>query len=77
METATPLDAELKAFERHRQEWSRTNRGKFKVIKGETILDEFFDEYADAFRAGLARFGVGSSFLVKQIWKTQPIYFIA
>jgi hypothetical protein len=77
METATPLDIELKVFEEHRQEWSRTNRGKFKVIQGETILDEFFDEYADAFRAGLERFGVSGIFLVKQIWGTEPVYFVA
>jgi hypothetical protein len=77
METATPLDTELRIFEEHRPEWSQTNRGKYKVIHGETILDEFFDEYADAFKAGLAAFGAGRSFLVKQIWKKEPIYFIA
>ncbi|MGA7652663.1 MAG: hypothetical protein WBW68_09415 [Terracidiphilus sp.] len=77
MEMATPLDTELNLFEEHRQEWSLTNRGKFKVIKGETILDEFFDEYADAFRAGLARFGTGRTFLVKQVWRTEPVYFIS
>lgn len=77
METATPLESELRVFEEHRKEWSQKNRGKFKVIQGETILDEFFEEYADAFRAGLQRFGVGRSFLVKQIWGTEPVYFVA
>jgi len=77
METATPLDIELTVFEEHRQEWSRKNLGKFKVIRGDTILEEFFDEYAVAFRAGLAAFGPHKIFLVKQIWKTEPVYFIA
>lgn len=75
METATPLDTELKVFEANRKKWSREYRGKFVVIKDETVAG-FFDEYADAFRAGLARFGGGRTFLVKQIWKTEPVYFI-
>ncbi len=77
METATPLEAELRVFEANRKQWSREHRGKFVVIQEETVMPGFFDEYADAFRAGLARFGVGRSFLVKQIWKTEPVYFIA
>jgi hypothetical protein len=77
METATPLDTELKVFEEHRQEWAQANLGKFKVIHGDTVLEDFFDEYADAFRAGLAAFGTGRNFLVKQIWRTEPVYFIA
>ena len=76
METATPLETELRVFEDHRDEWSRTRREKFAVIQDETVLG-FFDEYADAFRAGLERFGVGRSFLVKQILQTEPVYFIA
>jgi hypothetical protein len=77
MELATPLEMELKVFEEHRDEWSRAHPGKFVVIQGSTVLDGFFDEYADAFRTGLERFGVGRSFLVKQIWRTEPVYFVA
>jgi hypothetical protein len=77
METATPLKTELRVFEHNREHWVREHPGKFVVIQGETILGDFFDEYADAFRAGLARFGVGRTFLVKQIWRTEPVYFIA
>ena len=75
MDTATPLESELKVFEANRQEWSREHRGKFVVIKDETVAG-FFDEYAEAFRVGLAKFGVGRTFLVKQIWITEPVYFI-
>jgi hypothetical protein len=76
MVSATPLETELRVFEQHREEWSRSHRGRFAVIQDETVLG-FFDEYADAFQAGLARFGVGRDFLVKQIWKTEPVYFVA
>ena len=76
MDTATPLEAELKVFEAHRAEWSQEHRGKFVAIKGQTIL-KFFDGYADAFRAGLQQFGARGSFLVKQIWGSEPVYFVA
>lgn len=77
MATENLLETELKVFEEHREEWSRTNRGRFVVIQGERILDDFFDDYPDAFRAGLERFGVVKSFLIKQIWESEPIYFVA
>ena len=77
METAAPLDNELKVFEAHREEWSRDHRGEFVVIQDETVLPDFFNDYAAAFREGLARFGVARSFLVKQIWRTEPVYFVA
>ena len=72
---ATPLGTEQKVFESNREEWSGMYRGKFVVIQDEMVAG-FFDEYADAFRAGLAKFGLGRSFLVKQIWRTEPVYFI-
>jgi hypothetical protein len=77
MEPATPLEMELQVFERHREEWSRTHPGKYVAIQDGTVLDGFFGEYADAFRAGLERFGLSRSFLVKQIWRTEPVYFVA
>jgi len=73
----TPLETELSIFEAHRAEWSREHHGKFVVIQNGTILSAFFDEYADAFRAGLQEFGVRGTFLVKQIWGTEPVYFVA
>jgi hypothetical protein len=76
METATPLGTELRVFEANRAQWSREHPGKFVVIQDETVLPGFFDEYASGFRTGLANFGTGRSFLVKQIWSTEPVYFI-
>jgi hypothetical protein len=77
METATPLETELRVFERNRREWILRYPGKFVVIQGETALEEFFDEYEDAFRAGIRHFGADRNFLIKQIWKTEPVYFVA
>jgi hypothetical protein len=77
MRIAAPLTTELKVFEEHREEWSRTHPGKYVVIRDEAVLEGFFDTYADAFRAGLEKFGVSRNFLVKQIWITEPVYFVA
>jgi hypothetical protein len=77
METATPLEVELGVFDQHRREWSEAHLGKFVVIQGRTIIPSFFDAYEDAFLAGVHQFGTAQDFLVKQIWKTEPVYFVA
>jgi hypothetical protein len=71
------FETELQVFEQHREEWSQANLGKYVVIQGGRYLDQFFDAYEDAFRAGLREFGVSQNFLIKQIWITEPIYFVA
>jgi len=77
MAVLAPLETELKVFEEHRKEWSESHPGKFVVIRDETILNEFFDEYDAAFSAGLRAFGIRQNFLVKQIWIEEPVYFVA
>jgi len=77
MPLAAPLEAELEVFERNREEWSREHLGKYVVIQDGRVLEPFFDAYDDAFRAGLREFGVNRSFLVRQIWIKEPIYFVA
>ena len=76
MELATPLEVELRVFEDNRREWARTDPGKFVVIRDETIL-KFFDKYEDAFTAGIRQFGDDRNFLIRQVWKTEPVYFVA
>ncbi len=71
------LSSELKLFEKHRQEWSRTHPGRYVVIQGDVVVEGFYDSYAEALRSGLRRFGVARSFLVKQIWITEPVYFVS
>jgi len=77
MATTGPFSAELEVFERHRKEWSRSHRGEYVVIQDRVVAEGFFSSYAEAFRAGLQKFGVGREFLVKQVWITEPVYFVS
>jgi hypothetical protein len=77
MSASALFSTELEAFEKHRQEWSRSHPGEYVVIQGDVILEGFFGTYAEALKAGLERFGVSRSFLVKQIWLTDPVYFVS
>ena len=74
---ASPFSDELKVFQENRDEWLQSNAGKFVVIQDSTIAEGFFDTYADALRAGLKEFGANRSFLVKQVYETDPIYFVS
>ena len=74
---ASPFSDELRVFQENREEWLRANAGKFVVIQDSTVVDGFFDSYSEALRAGLQKFGVGRGFLVKQVWKTEPVYFVS
>jgi hypothetical protein len=76
MEPTNQFSRELGVFEEHRQEWSRSNPGRFVAIQGEDIAG-FFATYADALRAGLKRFGVHHEFLIKQVWQIEPVYYIS
>ena len=77
MASTNQFAVELEVFERHRQQWSQSHPGEFVVIQGEEIGPGFFQDYADALRAGLQRFGARREFLVKQIWVTEPVYCIS
>jgi hypothetical protein len=76
MEPTNQFSKELGVFEEHRQEWSRSSPGKFVAIQGEDVAG-FFGTYADALRAGLKKFGVRHEFLIKQVWQTEPVYYIS
>jgi hypothetical protein len=77
MSSAGLLSTELKVFESHRQEWARSHPGAYVVIQDKVVLEGFFDSYAEAFKAGLQKFGVRRAFLVKQVWVTEPVYFVS
>lgn len=57
------LSTELQVFEQHRKEWFSSHPGEYVAIQDDVVAD-FFVTFADAFRAGLNRFGVGRNFLV-------------
>ena len=75
--TDETFTTELELFGKHRDEWVQTYPGKFVAIQDRTVVDGFFATYADALRAGLQRFGATRSFLVKQVWVTEPVYFVS
>lgn len=71
------FSAELRVFEQHRQEWSRSHPGDYVAIQDDVVVEGFFSTYAEAFKAGLQKFGVRRGFLVKQVWITEPVYFVS
>lgn len=77
MAATSPFSAELEVFERHREEWLDLNRGKYVAIQDDIVAEGFFGTYAEAFKAGLQKFGVRRAFLVKQVWTTEPVYFVS
>jgi hypothetical protein len=77
MATTGLFSAELTVFEKHRQEWSRSHPGEYVAIQGDVIVEGFFGTYAEAFKAGLHKFGVRRGFLVKQVWITEPVYSVS
>jgi hypothetical protein len=77
MAPTDPLSVELKLFDQRRAEWSHSHPGQYVVIQDNTVLPDFFGSYADAFRAGLKRFGARRGFLVKQIWVSEPVYLVS
>jgi hypothetical protein len=68
---------ELKLFQEHREEWLRSNPGKFVAIQDSVIADGFFGTYAEAVKAGLQMFDIRRGFLVKQVWMTEPVYIVS
>lgn len=77
MAPSEPFSIELKVFEQHRKEWSRSHPGKYVAIQGNVIAEGFFNSYAEALKVGLLKFGVSRSFLVKQVWRAEPVYFVS
>ncbi len=77
MSSAGLFSKELTVFEAQRQEWSRSHLGTYVAIQDGIVAEGFFSSYAEAFKAGLRRFGVQRVFLVKQVWLTEPVYFVS
>ena len=67
---------ELEVYRRHQSEWLNVHAESFVAIQGEQV-GGFFSSYAEAFRAGLARFGAEHEFLIKQVCLTEPVYYIS
>ena len=50
---ASPFSDELRVFQEKRDEWVRSNLGKFVVIQDSTVAEGFFNSYSEALQAGL------------------------
>jgi hypothetical protein len=69
------LAKETKIFQDRREEWLREHAGSYVAIRDEEVAG-FFDSYGDAFKAGIKRFGAARNFLIRQVWQTDPVYFV-
>ena len=68
---AMALEEELAYFEAHRQELLQHHEGAFALVKGEELIGTF-TTFAEAFDAGIARFG-NVSFLIKPITAAESL----
>ncbi len=69
----TSLSAELQYYASHKAEWLGSHSGEYVVIKGRTRLG-FYQTFEAAYRAGAARFGVDTDFLVRKVVEQEPVF---
>ena len=60
------LDVEIEYFDQNRREWFKHHAGKIALVHGTTIYG-FYDNYENAFKAGLDEIGINVSFLLKEV----------
>jgi hypothetical protein len=77
MSTAPPirLSVETELYEAQKSNWLRTHRDKFVVIKGRNPLG-FFDNFHQAYTAGVSEYGIDAEFLVKRVVPQEPIFLV-
>lgn len=69
------LAKELAVFEQKKDSWIAQHLGEFVVLHG-SEEGGFYKTYAEALRAGLARFGVEADFLIRQVLEEQPVHLV-
>jgi hypothetical protein len=69
--TSMALELELAYFEEHRQELLQHHEGKFALVKGRELVGTF-TTFAEAFEAGVARFG-NVPFLIKPVTAAESL----
>jgi len=67
-----PLEQELAAFQKMKEELLKSHSGKFALIKGELFVGAF-DNASNAYEEGIKRFGK-EPFLVKRISEREEVY---
>ena len=74
MSDASLLRAELETYEKHKPDLLARKQGRFVLIKGDAVVDDFAT-YGDALKRGYELYGK-DSFLVKQIVEFEATNFI-
>ena len=69
------LTADFRRFENRRKEWARNHDGKYVVMHKDEVVG-FFDDYGAGLRAGIAKFGPTTEFLVQQVCEEEPVFVI-
>lgn len=69
------LAVELEYYAQHKAEWLSRKTGKYVVIKDSAPLG-FYPNFEAAYRAGAAKYGLNTDFLVKQILEHEPVFFV-
>jgi len=69
------LERELTIFNEYRLIWCKRCQGKFAIIQDDTVLP-FADTWESAITEAYTAFGVSRPFLIKQIFKVDPVIFI-
>jgi hypothetical protein len=67
------LSTELQLYRLRKDEWLGRHSGEYVVVKGEQVLG-FYPEFAAAYTAGVAAWGAGVDFLVRQVLDFEPVY---
>ena len=65
MSGQSPLQTELEYFQKHKQEYLKLYKDQFVLIKGEVFAGTYTTE-AEAYKAGLEKFG-NTPFFIKQV----------
>jgi hypothetical protein len=72
---AMALEKELETYKKKLPELKQ-HEGKFVLIHGDDLVDTF-SSYEDAVKAGYAKFGTKTPFLVKQIHSIEQVHFVS
>lgn len=69
------LGTELGYYAQHKTDWLAQRSGQYVVVKDNGVLG-FYPDFESAYRAGAARYGLETDFLVKQILEYEPVFFV-
>lgn len=69
------LATELEWFEKRRNFWLKSHKGKFALVEGRRAAG-FYLHWRNAFKAGIRKFGLDKPFLVKRVLEGDEVFLI-